>query len=113
MLWTRAGSLHSLTFKIQWEGITMNTTELVDTLAAGHGLTRADARKLIHTVLEAIVEAGARGEEIALSGFGKFRVRHSPARQVRNPATGEPIHIAASRKLTFAGAKAVRDRLNR
>ena len=54
----------------------------------------------------------AKGDEISLNGFGKFKVKASPAREGRNPSTGETIKIKASKKLTFAAAKAVKDRLN-
>ena len=56
--------------------------------------------------------AAARGEDISISGFGKFKVKDSPAREGRNPANGQTIQIAASRKLTFTPAKAVKDQLN-
>ena len=59
-----------------------------------------------------IGEAAAKGEEIALNGFGKFKVKDSPAREGRNPSTGATIQIAASKKLGFSPAKAVQDKLN-
>jgi DNA-binding protein HU-beta len=49
---------------------------------------------------------------VSLSGFGKFKVKDNPAREGRNPANGETIQIAASRKLAFVPAKAVKDALN-
>ena len=52
------------------------------------------------------------GEEIALNGFGKFKVKETAAREGRNAATGATIRIGASKKLTFAVAKAVKDKLN-
>lgn len=52
------------------------------------------------------------GAETNVPGFGKFKVKETPAREGRNPGTGETIKIAASRKLTFASAKAVKDALN-
>ncbi|WP_018250929.1 HU family DNA-binding protein [Sphingomonas melonis] len=60
----------------------------------------------------AIAEAAASGEEISLNGFGKFKVKEAAAREGRNPATGATIRIAASKKLTFTPAKAVKDKLN-
>jgi DNA-binding protein HU-beta len=90
----------------------MNNSDLAETVATGHDLTKADARKIVDTVFAAIAEAAAKGDEIALNGFGKFKVKASPAREGRNPATGEVLKIAASKKLTFASAKAVKDRLN-
>lgn len=90
----------------------MNNNDLADVLAASNGVTKSDARKYVDGVFTAIADAAAKGEEISLNGFGKFRVKDSPAREGRNPSTGETIQIAASKKLTFAPAKAVKDKLN-
>ena len=90
----------------------MNNTDLAEALVADHALTKADARKYVDAVFAAIAEAAAKGDEVALNGFGKFKVKDSPAREGRNPATGATMQIAASKKLTFAPAKAVKDKLN-
>lgn len=90
----------------------MNNSELVEQIAAANSLTKVDAKKIVDSVFGAITEAAAKGDEIALNGFGKFKVKHTPAREGRSPATGEAITIAASRKLTFSVAKAVKDKLN-
>lgn len=90
----------------------MNNTELAEALASDHGLTKADARKYVDGVFAAIASAAAKGEEVSLNGFGKFKVKDQPAREGRNPSTGATIQIAASKKLTFAPAKAVKDQLN-
>ncbi|WP_088183813.1 HU family DNA-binding protein [Sphingobium sp. Z007] len=90
----------------------MNNSDLADYLAETAGTTKVDARKLVDGLFTAIADAAAKGEEIALNGFGKFKVKDSPAREGRNPATGQTITIAASKKLTFTPAKAIKDRLN-
>ena len=90
----------------------MNNSDLADSLASANNITKADARKLVDSVFANIAGAAAKGEEISLNGFGKFKLKDTPERQGRNPSTGEAITIAASRKLTFAPAKAVRDRMN-
>lgn len=90
----------------------MNINELTDHLASARNLSKADARQTIDVVLQAIVEAAKGGAEVSLPGFGKFKVQDKPAREGRNPATGAPMTIAASRKLTFSPAKAVKDALN-
>jgi len=90
----------------------MNSADLADLLAADHGLTKADARKAVDAIFTGIAEAAAKGDEIALNGFGKFKVKDTPAREGRNPSTGAAIQIAASKKLAFVPAKAVKDRLN-
>ncbi|OYW16016.1 MAG: integration host factor [Novosphingobium sp. 12-64-8] len=90
----------------------MNTAELAEAVAASEGLTKADAKKLVDAVFAAIADAAAKGEEVSLNAFGKFKIKDSPAREGRNPSTGATIQIAASRKLTFAPAKAVKDKIN-
>lgn len=90
----------------------MNNNDLAEVIAADGGLTKADARKLVDGVCAAIADAAAKGEEVSLNGFGKFKVKESAAREGRNPATGETIQIAASKKLTFSPAKAIKDKLN-
>jgi DNA-binding protein HU-beta len=90
----------------------MNTTDLADKLAATHGLTKAAAKTVVDDVLKAITEAAVAGEEVNFPGFGKFKVKESPAREGRNPSTGATVQIAASKKVTFAPAKALKDKLN-
>lgn len=90
----------------------MNNAELAERFAASSELTKADARKIVDAVFAAIADAAAAGDEIALNGFGKFKVKDSAAREGRNPSTGETIQIAASKRLGFTPAKAVKDRLN-
>ena len=90
----------------------MNNSDLADKLAASHDITKADARKLVDAVFAAIAAAAAAGEEVSLNGFGKFKVKDTPAREGRNPSTGATIQIAASKKLSFSAAKAVKDKLN-
>ena len=90
----------------------MNNSDLAEKLAAAQGISKADARKYVDAIFTSITDAAAEGEEVSLNGFGKFKIKASPAREGRNPATGATIAIAASNKLTFTAAKAVKDRLN-
>lgn len=90
----------------------MNNADLAEALAETLGTTKTDARKAVDAVFAAITDAAAKGEEVSLNGFGKFKVKASPAREGRNPATGAAMQIAASNKLAFSPAKAVKDRLN-
>jgi len=90
----------------------MNNNDLAEKLAAELGTTKADARKAVDAVFAAVAEAAAKGDEVSINGFGKFKVKDTPARDGRNPSTGQAIKIAASRKLTFSAAKAVKDKLN-
>jgi len=90
----------------------MKIAELADQVATAHELPKAEAKRVVETVLKAIAEAAAGGAEVQLAGFGKFKVQDKPARQGRNPRTGESVEIAATRKLAFVPAKALKDALN-
>ncbi len=78
-------------------------------LAAGiseqHGLPRAQAEAVLAGVFEAVAARLKAGERVRIGGFGVIEVKDRPARMGRNPATGEAIQIAASRKLAFRAAK--------
>lgn len=90
----------------------MNTNDLIDAVATATGNTKADAKKAVDAVFSTIADAAAKGDEVSVSGFGKFKVKETAAREGRNPATGEAMKIAASKKLSFSVAKAVKDKLN-
>ena len=89
----------------------MKTADLIDHVSREAGMEKGAAKKAIEAVLAGIVDAAKKGEEVNLPGFGRFKVKDSPARQGRNPATGETIKIAASKKLGFSPAKQVKDAL--
>jgi DNA-binding protein HU-beta len=89
----------------------VKTADLIDHVASEAGVEKNVAKRAVEAVFAGIVDAAKKGEDVNLSGFGKFKVKESPARQGRNPATGETIEIAASRKLGFSPAKQVKDTL--
>lgn len=89
----------------------MKTADLIDHVATVASIEKKQAKAAVEAMLSGILDAAKQGEEISLPGFGKFKVKDSPARQGRNPATGETVEIAASRKLSFAPAKQVKDAL--
>ncbi|ESQ92795.1 HU family DNA-binding protein [Asticcacaulis benevestitus] len=90
----------------------MNTTDLTETLAAAHGLTKTVAKAIVDDVLKAITDAAVAGDEVNFPGFGKFKTKETPAREARNPSTGATIQVAAGKKVTFQPAKALKDKLN-
>lgn len=88
----------------------MNTNDLADLIAASdEKITKAQAKTLVDGVFKAITEAATRSEEISIPGFGKFKVQDKPARTGRNPSTGAAIEIAATKKVVFQPAKALKD----
>ncbi len=91
----------------------MTLSDLVDAaVAAEPKLTKTQAKALIEGVFKLLTEAAARGEEVSIPGFGKFKVQAKPARTGRNPATGQAIVIAASKKVAFSPAKSLKDAIN-
>ncbi len=90
----------------------MNIQDLADRLAEAHELSKIDARAIIDTMVGAIAAAAKEGDEVALPGFGKFKVRERKAREARNPQTGAMVKVPAQRKLAFLPAKALKDSMN-
>ncbi|RUV46441.1 HU family DNA-binding protein [Mesorhizobium sp. M5C.F.Ca.IN.020.29.1.1] len=84
------------------------TNEVADKIAAEQSLTKA----IVESVFKQIADAAKSGAETSLPGFGKFKVKETPAREGRNPSTGASIKIAAAKKLAFTPAKALKDALN-
>lgn len=87
----------------------MNKTELIAAVAEKAELSKKDAEKALNSVVESITEALAKGDKVALIGFGNFEVRERAARKGRNPQTGEEINIAASKVPAFKPGKALKD----
>ena len=84
----------------------MNKTELIEKIAVGAELSKADAKKALEATIEAIKNALVDGDKIQLIGFGTFSVSERPAREGINPATKEKITIAAKKVAKFkAGAE--------
>ncbi len=87
----------------------MNRKELIDALAGKTGFTKKDADKFLTAFQEVVVEALKRGESVSMVGFGVFRVAERPAREARNPRTGERIHIGARRVPQFKPGKGLKE----
>jgi DNA-binding protein HU-beta len=83
-------------------------TEFVDQVADRAGLSKRDAASAVDAFLETIEGALRRGSEVSFSGFGKFSVSQRSAREGRNPATGERIHIAATTVPKFTAGAALK-----
>jgi DNA-binding protein HU-beta len=91
----------------------VNKTELVEQIAQKADLSRRDAEQAVEAALKTIEEQLARGGEITLTGFGKFHVAERGARQGRNPQTGQPIQIAASRVPRFSAGSKLKESVKR
>ena len=87
----------------------MNKTELIAAVAEKVGMTKKDAERVINATFESITASLAKGDKVAVSGFGNFEVKNREARVGRNPRTKETIQIPATRLPAFKAAKALKD----
>lgn len=90
----------------------MNVVDMAEHIATQHGMEKKAAKAVVEAIFEAVRESAVKGDEVSIPGFGKFKVAAREARTGRNPATGETIQIAASKKLSFSPAKQLKDALN-
>ncbi|NHC47513.1 HU family DNA-binding protein [Motilibacter aurantiacus] len=87
----------------------MNKSTLVDAISRDAGLGSAAAEAALSALVGAITRALAEGDKVTIPGFGTFEVRERAARSGRNPRTGEPMEIAASKAPAFKPATALKD----
>jgi len=91
----------------------MIKSELVARIAqANPHLYQRDVERIVNTIFDEISAALARGDRVELRGFGAFSVKRRPARQGRNPRTGDPVKVAAKAVPFFKSGKEMRERLN-
>jgi len=90
----------------------MNKGQLVDKIAEGADISKAAAARALDSVMSAVTSELASGNDVALVGFGTFKVSARAARKGRNPQTGAEIQIAASNAPGFKAGKALKDACN-
>ncbi|MCD4794216.1 MAG: HU family DNA-binding protein [Bacteroidales bacterium] len=90
----------------------MNKAELIDAMASGSGLTKADSRRALDAFVEATEGALKKGERVALVGFGSFAVNKRNARKGRNPQTGKEINIPSKNVIKFKAGSDLNKKVN-
>ena len=90
----------------------MTKAELIEKVAKDTMVSKADAGRVVGSVIDSVTRALAKGETVTLVGFGTFSVGNRAARQGRNPQTGESIRIPASKSPRFKAGKALRVAVN-
>ena len=90
----------------------MNKTELIAAVAEKAEISKKDAEKAVKAFTEVVSEELVNGGKIQLVGFGTFEVSERPAREGRNPRTGETMTIAATKTPKFKVGKALKDMVN-
>ncbi len=87
----------------------MTKQQLIADVADKAGMTKVDAAKAVDAVTDVVMAAMKKGERVTWTGFGTFEVRTRAARMGRNPQTGAPLHIPASKTPAFKAGKSLKD----
>jgi len=87
----------------------LNKADLINHVAEDAKLSKADAAGAVEAVLNGIASTLSKNETVSIVGFGTFSVVERAARTARNPRTGEPIQVAASKAPKFKAGKALKD----
>ncbi len=90
----------------------MNKGELIEAMAERAGLDKRQAEGALNAFVDAVMESTKRGERVAILGFGSFNPTSRGARIGRNPQTGDPVKIAASKGVRFGPGAAFKATLN-
>jgi integration host factor subunit alpha len=92
--------------------MTLTKADIVDALPEKLGLPRNRCAEIVETLLEIMKQTMENGEDILISGFGKFCVNEKKARKGRNPATGEPMMLSKRRVVVFRCSNILREKVN-
>jgi len=92
--------------------MTLTKAEIAEQVHNQLGRSKKESAKMVEALFEIIKESLEGGEDVMISGFGKFSVRDRGERRGRNPLTGEPIMLAAKRVVTFKSSGKLREKIN-
>ena len=90
----------------------MNKQEFVKHIAELHNIKISEANNIVNQFTDAVTAALKNGQSVEILGFGAFTSKHTPAKQGRNPKTGDPITISARNTPTFKAGKNLKDAVN-
>ena len=93
--------------------MTLTKANIIEAIAKHDGFTQKKSKETVETLLELIKSTLVSGEDVLISGFGKFCVKQKEARRGRNPANGETITLPPRRVVTFKCSGNLRDKVNR
>jgi len=92
--------------------MTLTKVHLVESIAEQNGFSKKKSTETVETILEIIKSELASGEDVLISGFGKFCVKEKRERKGRNPATGKDMMLAPRRVVAFKCSGKLRERIN-
>ena len=87
-------------------------SSMVNTIAESNGYTQKKSAEIVEIILEQIKHSLENGEDVLISGFGKFCVQKKSQRKGRNPANGKDMMIAPRKRVTFRCSKKLREKLS-
>jgi len=92
--------------------MTLTKAQIVDEIPERLGFSRKKSVEVVETLLEILKRTMESGEDVLISGFGKFCVKDKQSRRGRNPATGDDMMLGGRRVVVFRCSKLLRDRIN-
>ncbi len=87
----------------------MNKQDLAESVQQVLGSTKSDAERAVEAIIDTIVKALKKGDEVSVAGLGIFKTKMRAARMARNPRTGESVHVPSMRVPKFQAAKALKE----
>jgi integration host factor subunit alpha len=93
-------------------GLTLTKAEMAELLFERVGLNKREAKDMVETFFDEVIDALGQGKSVKLSGFGNFQLRNKPQRPGRNPKTGEAIPISARRVVTFHASQKLKEQID-
>jgi len=91
----------------------LGKSDLVDLISEKSSISKVNANNALNIVLDGISNALAEGNDVNITGFGKFKVAHRAERQGRNPSNGEPLTIKASNQVSFSVGAGLKQSVNK
>ena len=92
--------------------MTLTKADIIETISKENGYTKKNSFEIVETLLEIIKSALESGEDVMISGFGKFCVKEKKERLGRNPTTGEDMMLTPRKIVTFRCSQQLRDKIN-
>jgi integration host factor subunit alpha len=92
--------------------MTLTKADIIESVQSELGFTKHQSTNIVESLLETIKSKLASGEDVLVSGFGKFNVNEKRERRGRNPATGEDLMLAPRKVVTFKCSGKLRKRIN-
>lgn len=90
----------------------MTKADVIEAVSGGSGFSKKESIDLVESVFLLMKGCLERGEDLKISGFGKFEVKHKKPRRGRNPQTGESLEISARRVISFKPSHLLRNAVN-